>query len=101
MRRIINQKKYDTNTATKITFIKYLYPSDFHWFTEVLYRKKNGEFFLCGKGGPLSKYGEEYSNGQLSGGSAIIPLSLEDAKAWCEKVLNVDEYEEIFGEVEE
>lgn len=31
----------------------------------------------------------------------IIPLSIEEAKEWAEENLSGDEYEYIFGEVEE
>ena len=36
-----------------------------------------------------------------SGGSKIIPLSVEAAQKWAEEHLSADEYEKIFGEVTE
>ena len=51
--------------------------------------------------GPMSKYAESTGQNQWTGGERIIPLSLEAAQEWAEKHLDGDEYEEIFGAVEE
>ena len=39
--------------------------------------------------------------GGVAGGQAIIPLSEKEAREWAEEHLNGDEYEAIFGVVEE
>ena len=102
MRRIINGKKYDTTTATEIASnAGGNGHSDFNWFEESLYRKKTGEYFLCGEGGPLSRYREDYPGGGWTYGSGIIPLSREDAMAWAEDVMGVGSFEREFGEIEE
>lgn len=102
MKKIINGKKYDTETA------KYLASgsgggsaSDFSHYAEELYIKKTGEYFLYGHGGPASKYAKYCGGNDWSGGSDITPLTENGARIWCERHCNADKYEEIFGEVEE
>lgn len=101
MKKIINGKRYDTSTAKMMNSYSYGYPRDFSYWEETLYRKNTGEFFLHGEGGPASRYAEALSGGGWTGGEKIIPLSLEEAQKWAEKYLDGDEYEEIFGAVEE
>jgi len=63
MKKIIDGKKYDIETAMLIgTTEKGCNCTDYHYTSEVLYQKKNGEFFLFGEGDPLSIYGEKYGN---------------------------------------
>ncbi len=100
MRRIINGKKYDTETAELMAEYKISNRRDFNFLEEELYRKKTGEFFLYGEGGANSKYREEVALNEWSGGEAITPLSEDEAKRWVEAYAD-DEYEAIFGEVEE
>ena len=101
MKRIINGRKYDTNTATLIGDAGHSYPSDFEYWREELYRKKTGEFFLHGWGGPRSGYARRTGQNEWSSGEQIIPLSLKEARRWIETYLDADKYEEIFGPVEE
>ena len=75
--------------------------SGFGKCSETLYRKRTGEFFLYGEGGPMSKYGVAYGDNEWGYGEEIRPLTVDEAKAWAEKHLDADEYEEVFGEVEE
>lgn len=53
---------------------------DFRYVEETLYRKRTGEFFLFGQGGPASKYAVSTGLNSWSGGSKIIPLSVAEAK---------------------
>ncbi len=48
MKKIINGKRYDTETAKLIGSDGYSNPSDFNYWSEDLYQKKTGEFFLYG-----------------------------------------------------
>lgn len=101
MKQIINGKKYDTGTAEKVgSWSNCCSCRDFSSCTEELYRKRTGEYFLYGSGGPMSKYSQSYGN-TTSGGEKIIPMTEAEARKWAEKHLDGDEYEEIFGEVEE
>lgn len=100
MKKIINGKKYDTENAESIaTYINSIDYHDFRSLTETLFRKKTGEFFLYGKGGPMTFYAEHYGNSSIAG-EKIIPFTIEQAKIWIEEKAN-DKYEEIFGECEE
>lgn len=96
MKKVINGKLYDTDTAQELGFDGGNYNSFSEWHEE-LYRKRTGEFFLYGNGGPMSKYAESVGDNSWSGGSKIIPLSVDSAREWAEKHLSADEYGEIFG----
>lgn len=87
MKRIINGKKYDTETAKVVincesNFAK----SSPIYFCRKLYQKTTGEFF------------EWFYNS--SGDDKITPLSNSEVKLWVEINANM-RYEELFGEVEE
>jgi len=101
MKKIINGKKYNTETARVVGAVGHEYPSDLRYWREELYRKKTGEFFLYGKGGPMSKYARRTAQNEWSGGEEIIPLTEKEAREWVETYLSAEEYEQIFGEVEE
>lgn len=96
MKRIINGKRYDTDTAQFIkTYSSGLSISDFRYYDESLYLKKTGEFFLYATGNGASEYAGRY--GDLRGpGEKIVPLTLDEAKAWVEKIEDPDLYEELF-----
>ena len=49
----------------------------------------------------MSEYCEAVGNNSWTGGSKIMPLTVEEAKEWAEEHLNADTYIELFGEVEE
>lgn len=95
--RVINGKRYDTNTAKSVGF-NY---STAMCFDEVVYEelflKKTGEFFL------YHKYvlANNWNIGGCSNRESIIPLTYEDALAWAEKYAEADSYVEAFGEVSE
>jgi len=101
MKKIINGKKYDTETAKILGSAGYSYPGDFSYWQETLYRKKTGEFFVHGIGGPLSKYARSIGLNEWTGGEEIIPLSPKEAQKWAEENLEAEEFEKVFGEVEE
>ena len=102
MKKIINGKLYDTDTAKSIGSYGNGYGiGDYHYFYEVLYRKKTGEFFLYGSGGAGTRYSVECGNRCWTGGDAIIPFTEDEAKEWAEEHLDADDYMEVFGTVEE
>lgn len=100
MKKIINGRKYDTDTA-KLVGTYWNGEVGFGYVREMLYRKKTGEFFLNGYGGPQTKYRKACGNNCWCEGETIIPMTEAEAKNWGEKSLESDEYEAIFGEVEE
>lgn len=101
MKRIINGKRYDTDTAQFIkTYSSGLSISDFRYYDETLYLKKTGEFFLYATGNGASEYAGKY--GDLRGpGEKIVPLTLDEARSWVEKIEDPDLYEELFDVEEE
>lgn len=101
MKKIIDGKLYNTESAKEMGSYMYSGPRDFNFFKETLYRKKTGEYFIHGKGGPASKYAKTVSQNNWTGGQQIIPVSYKKAKEWAENYLEVEEYEKIFGEIQE
>lgn len=102
MKKIISGKMYNTETAIDVGYYSNNVPcSDFSHFCETLFRKKTGEYFIHGTGGPASKYAESCGQNSWSGGSRIIPLTYANARTWAEEHLDTDEYEAEFGEVTE
>ena len=105
MKQVIKGKRYDTDTAKYIAEISSreqgIGPSDFRYWSETLYMKRTGEFFLFGEGGPMSRYSEPYETNGSQSGYKIIPLTFDQAKQWAEKAMDADEYEGLFGPVEE
>lgn len=101
MKKIINGKVYDTDKAEEMGYWEYSNPSDFHHISETLYRKRTGEFFIWGEGGPMTKYARAIEQNSWSGGQRIMPLSLAEAREWAEEHLDGEDYEKIFGDVVE
>lgn len=84
MVKIINRKKYDTETAELLhAWNNGIFDNDFRSCSEDLCRTKNGAFFLHGSGGPMSEYAVSYGN-TTSGGQDIRPLSQQEAIDWLE-----------------
>lgn len=98
MKKIINGKVYDTDTARELgTWTNTWDHRSWTYVHESLFQKRTGEYFLFGEGGPQTKYAEAVGDNQWSGGGKIIPLSLDKAREWAEEHLSADEYEEAFG----
>ena len=99
MKKIINNKVYDTDTAKQIgAWDNGAGYSDFNYMEETLYQKRTGEFFIHGVGGPMTKYAVSCGNNSWSGGEKIIPLTYENAQKWAEEHLDADDYISIFGD---
>ena len=70
-----------------------------NYIAEALYRKKTGEFFVFGDGGANTKYARIGRLKVFEPGSAILPMSLEQAKEWALDRLPKNEYDDIFGDM--
>lgn len=102
MKKIINGRVYDTEKARELgTYANAGNWRDFSHLEETLYRKKTGEFFLHGEGGPATKYAEAEGQNSWTGGRRIMPMTYDEAREWAEEHLTADEYEVIFGEIVE
>ena len=100
MKKIIDGKMYNTDTAELLgAFTKNV--GEFGYVHEELYRTKNGRFFVCGTGGPMSRWAQAEGSQSWTGGSGIMALSVDYAKQWAGRHLEPDEYEAIFGPVED
>jgi len=100
MKKIINGKKYDTETAKRIASHDQTHGS-FSDYYEQLFLKATGEFFLYGEGSAGSSYARQCESNSFCSGCAIRPLTLDEAKEWGERHMSADLFEETFGEVDE
>lgn len=98
MKKVINGKVYDTNTATQIAYWESGSKTSPSWYEEMLFRKRNGELFIFGHGYAASPYAQRYPDGNLGAGSVIRPVSWEDAKLWAEDKLDDVDFDKLFGE---
>lgn len=97
MKRTLRGRLYDTDSATLIgEYTNSALPSE--QFTEQLYIKKTGEFFLYGKGGPDSKYNKFVRNTYYPN-EKIIPLSYDQADKWATAHLSNIKYNRYFGDI--
>lgn len=101
MKKIINGKLYDTDTAHLVGEWDNQRYGSFDYVSESLYRKRTGEFFLHGEGGARSRYATHCGNDSWGSGEAIIPLTWDSARQWAEEHLDADEYQAAFGEIVE
>lgn len=102
MRKIINGRKYDTETATEVGYWQNMGDTrQFEYMCETLYRKRGGEYFLHGEGGAATKYAKSYGLNEWGYGERIMPMTHVEARQWAEEHLEADEYEAEFGEVPE
>ena len=84
MRKVINGKRYDTETAALVAADSYSHPGDLGYWAEEIYRTKRGNWFLYGEGGAMSQYSRSVGQNEVGGGSAIIPLTRGKALSWLE-----------------
>ena len=99
MKRTINGKVYNTDTATEIdTYCNSLGQRDFRNLDESLFVTKKGAFFLSGSGGAMTKYSEPCGD-MTGGGDGIIVLSKREALAWLEENTNGDAIETYFADI--
>jgi hypothetical protein len=80
MKRIIDGRRYSTETATELLHRSYGYGGDFAHYDEGLYRTKRGAYFVAGTGGPASHYAESTGQNWTSGGSGIRVLTTSEAQ---------------------
>lgn len=91
MRKIIQNKLYDTEKATLV--------ATYHDSTcaERLYRKRTGEYFLHGRGSSDNDDYAVWKGNRVTGSEQIKPLTPKRAMAWAAKHLNHQQYNDIFG----
>ena len=98
MKRIINGRRYDTDTAQLVAeFHNTPDRGDHHFYREELYRTKGGAWFVAGEGGPASRYRRTVGQNQWSSGEGLGPLTDGEAREWLEEHAKTAELEKYFG----
>ena len=100
MKKVINGKLYNTETAELLAFIgNGRNCSDFRFYEETVYKTKNGALFLHKDGGALSQMAEPCGNNGTCGSQTIETLTPDQAIAWAEEnsaKLHADEQSRIY-----
>lgn len=97
MKKIIDGKRYDTETATQIGFWEFGTSNDHKHVYEALYKTPRNRFFLEYAGGAMSKYAIDQGPNLVGGSSGIRVLTSEEALEWCEQhELDPEEIEKHF-----
>jgi len=85
MKKIIDGKSYNTDTATRIGhWWNGLSRSDFRYLEEELFLTKKGAWFIAGYGGAMTGWGESCDGNARCGGDGIKVLTEIEARQWCE-----------------
>lgn len=97
MKKVIKGKTYNTDRAILLgEWDNYEDPcNDLFYYTEALYQKKDGSYFVAGHGGAKTKYGVYIGMDSWAGSSKITPLSEAEARETMKKHLP-EKYEELF-----
>ena len=77
MKKVINGKMYNTETAERLAEWDNGRWGSFDACSETLYRKRNGELFLHGDGGCRSPYSKFSGDGLEVGSQAIIRQTMD------------------------
>jgi hypothetical protein len=86
MKKIIDGKRYDTETAQELAAWSNDYSCrDFHWCCETLYKTRKGAYFVHGEGGAMSPWSRSCGDNSWSGGEGTDLLTAEDARLWLEE----------------
>lgn len=92
MKKIIQGKKYDTETATLVAACQNLSDeTNIDYQHKALYKKRTGEYFVAVTG--CERYRDRLSE--------VIPVSYDEARSFAERWMDADEWEREFGEVSE
>ena len=97
MKKIINKKLYNTETAELIArHSNGLSRSDFNYIFEELYRTKKGNWFIHAEGGANTRYSVACGNMQ-TGSETIIAIDKDEAYQFLEKNGFTDIIEDLFN----
>ena len=97
MKKVIRGLRYNTDTAKKVGSDSYSNYGDLQYWSEELYRTSQGNWFLYGEGGALSKYARNVGQNETAGGEGITPLTWGEALVWLEThTSDADTFEEYF-----
>jgi len=101
MKRVINGKTYDTQTAeslcdgaANLAFV------DFRDLYEHLYRSPKGQYFVAGCGGPMTKYKQWSGRHRYGWGEGLTLVTELEAKRYVENFGTPEEFEAAFTTTE-
>jgi len=101
MKKIINGKTYNTETAKQLCDGGNNLPcNDFRELSEYLYRSPKGQYFLAGSGGPMTKYSRACGNNSWGWGEGLELVSESEAKKYLEEFGTAEEFEAAFATTE-
>ena len=102
MRKVIDGKLYNTETAKQVGGDSYFHFGEFQYWCEELFRTDQGNWFLYGEGGEKFSYARTVEQNASNGGNDITPVTKKEALAWLE-VHNpdADALEEYFADLVE
>ena len=100
MRRIIDGKRYDTDTATMVADISPagFYRNDFRYEETKLYRTVRGAWFIAGEGGPLSRWSRSLGQNGMTDGEGLRPVDADEARAYLEREGDTHSIEQYFAD---
>lgn len=99
MLKIIDGKRYNTQTATRVAnWDNERSLSDAHHVDETLYVTSKNNWFLHGTGGALSQWAESREGNTTVSGEGIRPITTEEAREWLENKDCFDELEQYFSD---
>jgi len=99
MRKIIDGKRYDTDTAECVhAWDNGRYSSDFRVRKKTLYRTQKGSWFIHHYGGPMTDMAVPVGSSGMGGSSDIEPVTEDDARRFLETHAGVDALEKWFAE---
>ena len=100
MRKVIEGKVYDTETAEQVGSDSYSHYGEFQYWCDELFHTEKGNWFLYGEGGEKFSYARTVEQNASNGGNDITPLTKKEALGWLE-VHNpdADAIEEYFADV--
>ena len=98
MKRIIDGKRYDTDTAEMICDVSSRINDqrDFKWHDTQLYRTKKGAWFVAGEGGPMSRWAHDTGDG-YGYGSGLVVIEADEARELLEQHDELDALAEYFN----
>jgi hypothetical protein len=100
MKAIINGFRYDTEKAIEVGSYDYGNAGDFEEWSATLYKTpRAGRYFLAGRGGPMTMYRSTSDGRNFGWGSAITPMTEEEAFDWAQEYLSPEEIETHFADM--
>lgn len=98
MRKVVNGRVYDTDTAKLVCeWDNGEMPSGLGYVYHGLHRKKTGEFFLHVCGGAATNWAKPTETGGTRRAEHVVLATYDEARALVEAHGTADEYEAVFG----